>query len=63
MADLHAALFCEPNPIPVKWGVWRLGLIDRGIRSPLAWLAPEFEGTVMAAMSAAGLEMPPAGGV
>jgi 4-hydroxy-tetrahydrodipicolinate synthase len=63
MTDLHAALFCEPNPIPVKWGVWRLGLIERGIRVPLAWLAPEHEGTVLAAMTAAGLDVSLTGAV
>jgi 4-hydroxy-tetrahydrodipicolinate synthase len=61
MADLHAALFCEPNPIPVKWGVWRLGLIEPGIRLPLAWLSPEHEGRVLDAMAAAGLDVSPTG--
>jgi 4-hydroxy-tetrahydrodipicolinate synthase len=61
MAGLHAALFCEPNPIPVKWGVWRLGLIEPGIRLPLAWLAPEHEGRVLDAMAAAGLDVSPTG--
>jgi 4-hydroxy-tetrahydrodipicolinate synthase len=61
MSDLHAALFCEPNPIPVKWGVWRLGLIEPGIRLPLAWLSPEHEGRVLDAMAAAGLDVSPTG--
>jgi 4-hydroxy-tetrahydrodipicolinate synthase len=56
MESLHAALFCEPNPIPVKWGVWRLGLIGQGIRLPLCWLDKEHESTVLSAMRAAGLE-------
>jgi 4-hydroxy-tetrahydrodipicolinate synthase len=55
LQELHAALFCEPNPIPVKWAVKRLGLIDQGIRLPLAWMAPEYEDRVVAAMRRAGL--------
>lgn len=35
LAALHAALFCEPSPTPVKWALYRMGLIDSGIRLPL----------------------------
>ena len=63
LAHLHGALFCEPNPIPVKWAVWRLGLIDRGMRLPLCWLDPNKESTVLEAMTVAGLEMPDAEGL
>lgn len=35
MAALTAALFIEPNPIPVKWALSRMGLIEDGIRLPL----------------------------
>jgi len=52
---LHTALFCEPNPIPVKWAVRRLGLIEMGIRLPLAWMAAEYEDCVLDAMRRAGV--------
>src|SRR3954452_19399558 len=32
LAALHRSLFVEPNPIPVKWALAELGLIDEGIR-------------------------------
>lgn len=35
LQPLHAALFLEPNPIPVKWALHHLGRIDSGIRLPL----------------------------
>lgn len=36
---LHDALFVEPNPIPVKWALWRMGYIDLGIRLPMTPLS------------------------
>ncbi|MEZ5499883.1 MAG: 4-hydroxy-tetrahydrodipicolinate synthase [Steroidobacteraceae bacterium] len=38
LADLHRDLFIEANPIPVKWLLQQMGMIDCGIRAPLAWL-------------------------
>ncbi len=32
---LHKKLFVEPNPIPVKWALSRMGLIEDNIRLPL----------------------------
>lgn len=55
LAGLHRALFVEPNPIPVKWGLAELGLIDEGIRLPLVPLDPAFHDDVRAALRAAGL--------
>jgi len=52
---LHAKLFVESNPIPVKWAVYRLGLIEAGIRLPLTWLSSEFEAEVEQAMREAGI--------
>jgi len=54
LAPLHKALFVEPNPIPVKWAVQRMGLIGPGIRLPLTPLSETNRGTVEAAMRAAG---------
>lgn len=55
LAALHRALFVEPNPIPVKWALAELGLIDEGIRLPLVPLDPAFHDDVRAAIKAAGL--------
>jgi 4-hydroxy-tetrahydrodipicolinate synthase len=55
LAGLHRALFVEPNPIPVKWALNELGLIDEGIRLPLVSLDPAFYDDVRAALRAAGL--------
>ena len=54
-AELHRALFVEPNPIPVKWALAELGLVDRGIRLPLVPLDPAHHDTVRAALRAASL--------
>ena len=57
LALLHRDLFCESNPIPVKWAVHAMGLIDNGIRLPLTWLSTAAEPTVRAALSAAGIRL------
>ena len=36
---LHRDLFIESNPIPVKWALYEMGWIDRGIRLPLTTLS------------------------
>ncbi|MBH44538.1 MAG: 4-hydroxy-tetrahydrodipicolinate synthase [Gammaproteobacteria bacterium] len=43
---LHDNLFLESNPIPVKWSLHRMGLIQKGIRLPLTWLNKKFEKTL-----------------
>lgn len=55
LEKLHNALFLQSNPIPVKWAVNRLGLIEEGIRLPLTWLSAEFESELESAMYAAGV--------
>jgi 4-hydroxy-tetrahydrodipicolinate synthase len=55
LEPLHRALFAQSNPIPVKWAVHRLGLIEAGIRLPLTWMAAEFEVEVENAMRSAGV--------
>lgn len=55
LALLHKDLFCESNPIPVKWAVWQLGLCEQGIRLPMTWLSKEAEPRVRKAMERAGL--------
>lgn len=52
---LHKDLFVESNPIPVKWALHRMGLIQPGIRLPLTWLSAAHEPAVTEAMREAGL--------
>ena len=55
LLGLHRDLFCEANPIPVKWACEKLGLIESGIRLPLTTLSKECHDRVSAAMRQAGL--------
>lgn len=55
LLGLHRHLFCEANPIPVKWACQQLGLIGPGIRLPLTPLSPEYHARVAAALRQAGL--------
>ena len=50
LLGLHKYLFVEANPIPVKWGVQQLGLIEGGIRLPLTPLSAQHHETVREAM-------------
>lgn len=54
LLPLHDALFVESNPIPVKWAVESLGLIQSGIRLPLTRLSEQYHPQVRAAMKSAG---------
>lgn len=51
LAALNAALFLEPNPIPVKWALQHLGLIEAGIRLPMTPLDPKLEAVVRDAIA------------
>lgn len=55
LLGLHRQLFCEANPIPVKWACQQLGLIKEGIRLPLTPLSSECHERVRGAMRQAGL--------
>jgi 4-hydroxy-tetrahydrodipicolinate synthase len=55
LLGLHRQLFCEANPIPVKWACRELGLIDGGLRLPLTPLSPDYHERVRAAMRQAGV--------
>lgn len=50
---LHQKLFVEANPIPVKWVVEQMGLIQSGIRLPLTPLASQHHETLRDAMRSA----------
>jgi len=47
---LHRDLFCESNPIPVKWLLSDMGLIQQGIRLPLTVLAEKYHETLRKAI-------------
>lgn len=55
LAGLHRDLFCEANPIPVKWALEQMGRIGSGIRLPLVPFDARFHDTLRAAMRAAGV--------
>ena len=55
LMGLHKDLFCEANPIPVKWALREMKLIRGGIRLPLTPLADKFHETVRKAMRQAGI--------
>lgn len=54
LAALHANLFVEANPIPVKWAMAEMGMCERGIRLPLTWLSDSAHACVRDAMRQAG---------
>src|SRR5687767_1125744 len=55
LLPLHQRLFVEANPIPVKWALAEMGLIEPGLRLPLSPLAEKFHQTVREALHEAGI--------
>ena len=55
LLGLHTKLFVEANPIPVKWAVAQMGLIDGGIRLPLVPMSAQYQDVVREAMRQAGV--------
>jgi 4-hydroxy-tetrahydrodipicolinate synthase len=55
LQGLHKHLFCEANPIPVKWAAQQMGLIKGGIRLPMTPLSAPYHGVVRDAMRQAGI--------
>jgi 4-hydroxy-tetrahydrodipicolinate synthase len=55
LLGLHAKLFIEPNPVPVKWALAEMGKMPAGLRLPLAPLSPQYHETVRAALVEAGV--------
>jgi len=53
LTGLHQHLFIQSNPIPVKWAVVEMGLMEKGIRLPLTWLTADCYETVREAMQQA----------
>lgn len=53
---LHQKLFVEANPIPAKWAVVQLGMMEGGIRLPLTPLSEVHHETLRQALRQAGLK-------
>jgi 4-hydroxy-tetrahydrodipicolinate synthase len=58
LLPLHQRLFVETNPAPVKWAMAQMGLIEAGLRLPLAPLSDKYYDTVREALSEAGIVLP-----
>src|SRR5204863_213303 len=50
LLPLHQRLFVEANPIPVKWALAEMGMIENGLRLPLSPLAEKFHQTLREAL-------------
>lgn len=55
LIPVHAAMFVESNPIPVKWAVAEMGLMQHGERLPMTRLSECHHQTVRNALSNADL--------
>jgi 4-hydroxy-tetrahydrodipicolinate synthase len=55
LMPLHKDLFCEANPIPVKWALVEMGLMHKGIRLPLTWLSEGCHEKVRTALRQSGV--------
>ena len=57
LQPLNEALFVESNPIPVKWALSQMGLIQPHMRLPMTQLAPEYHDQMRAALAVAGVNL------
>jgi len=55
LMPLHKNLFVEANPIPVKWAMAEMKLIDLGIRLPLTVLSEQYHELVRSALRESGI--------
>ena len=55
LMSLHKDLFVETNPIPVKWGLHEMGMIEGGIRLPLTPLSEIYHAQIRAALAKAAI--------
>ena len=53
-SPLHRKLFVEANPIPVKWALAQMGLIENELRLPLVPLSAQYYDAVRGALREAG---------
>ena len=52
---LHQKLFVEANPMPVKWVLAQMGLIQMGIRLPMVHLSAQYHDVLRTACKPAGI--------
>jgi 4-hydroxy-tetrahydrodipicolinate synthase len=57
LQPLNKALFVESNPIPVKWAVSQMGLIEPHIRLPLTPYSEKYHADMRSAMRLAGVDL------
>ena len=58
LLPLHQRLFLETNPAPVKWALAEMGMMEAGLRLPLAPLSEKFHQPVREALHEAGIALP-----
>src|SRR5256885_651419 len=58
LLPLHQRQFVEANPIPVKWALAEMGMIEYGLRLPLSPLAEKFHLVLREALHEAGIALP-----
>ena len=51
LMPVHQAMFCEANPIPVKWAMHKMGHMGKGIRLPLVELENRYRAKLEMALS------------
>jgi 4-hydroxy-tetrahydrodipicolinate synthase len=57
LQPLNNALFVESNPIPVKWAMSQMGLMDGRMRLPLTEFEGQYHEQMRTAMKTAGVEL------
>lgn len=57
LQPLHDNLFLQANPIPAKYALYKMGLIQSGIRLPLTEFATELHAELEQAMTSAGINL------
>ena len=57
LQPLNTALFVESNPIPVKWALAQMGLIEGHIRLPLTEFSAQYHDQMRRAMATAGIDL------
>lgn len=55
LMPLHTGLFCEANPIPVKWALYDMGMMETGIRLPLTILSEAYRDSIHQALQQAAI--------
>jgi 4-hydroxy-tetrahydrodipicolinate synthase len=55
LMPIHRAMFCEANPIPVKWALHRMGRMEAGVRLPLVAPSAGAQEIILSALRAHGV--------